>query len=90
MLDSIYHITFKLLKNHSFSVKTSRFCHLFCNIIIEVITLHYQICNPFLHGIISLPVGTSCDKVIYNVFLCHTADLTLRLLDKFVCFFVFC
>ena len=28
MLDSIYHMTLKLLKNHIFSVKTSRFCHL--------------------------------------------------------------
>ena len=29
MLDSIYHITLKILNNHIFSVETSRFCHLF-------------------------------------------------------------
>ena len=28
MLDSIYHMTFKLLKNRIFGVKTSIFCHL--------------------------------------------------------------
>ena len=28
MLDSIYHKTLKLLKNHIFGLKTSRFCHL--------------------------------------------------------------
>ena len=27
MLDSIYHMTLKLLKNHIFCVKKSRFCH---------------------------------------------------------------
>ena len=28
MLDSIYHMTLKLIKNHIFGVKTSRLCHL--------------------------------------------------------------
>ena len=28
MLDSIYHMTLKLLKNHIFVAETSRFCHL--------------------------------------------------------------
>ena len=28
MLDSIYHMTLKLIKSHIFRVKTSRFCHL--------------------------------------------------------------
>ena len=37
MLDSIYHMTIKLLKNHILGVKMSRFCQLLCN----VITLHY-------------------------------------------------
>ena len=41
MLDSIYHKTVKLLKNHIFDVKTSRFCHLLRNVIMEVITLCY-------------------------------------------------
>ena len=35
MLDSIYHITLKLIKNRIFGVKTSRFCHLLCNVIIN-------------------------------------------------------
>ena len=41
MLDSIYHLTLKLLKNHIFGVKASRFCHLLCNIIFNGITLCY-------------------------------------------------
>ena len=39
VLDSIYHTTLKLLKNHFFGVKTSRFCHLLSNVIMDVITL---------------------------------------------------
>ena len=39
MLDSIYHMTLKLLKNHILGVKTSRFCHLLRNVIMDVITL---------------------------------------------------
>ena len=37
-LDSIYHMALKLLKNHIFGVKTSIFCHLLCNVIMDVIT----------------------------------------------------
>ena len=29
MLDSVYHMTLKLLKNHIFGVKMSRFCHFY-------------------------------------------------------------
>ena len=39
MLDSIYHMAFKLLKNCIFGVKKSRFCHLLCKVIMDVITL---------------------------------------------------
>ena len=39
MLDSIYHMTLKFLKNHILGVKMSRICHLLCNIIMDVITL---------------------------------------------------
>ena len=39
MLDSIYHMTLKLLKKHIFGVKMSRFCHILCNIIMDVISL---------------------------------------------------
>ena len=37
MLDSIYHMTLKLLKNHIFGVKLSRFCHVLLNIIMDII-----------------------------------------------------
>ena len=37
MLDSIYHMTLKLIKNRIFGVKTSRFCHLLRNVIMDVI-----------------------------------------------------
>ena len=37
MLDSIYHMTLKLIKNHIFGVKRSRFCHLLRNVIMDVI-----------------------------------------------------
>ena len=39
MLDYIYHMTLKLLKDHFIFVKTSRFCHLLRNVIMDVITL---------------------------------------------------
>ena len=39
MLDSIYHMTLKLLKKITYyGVKTSRFCHLLRNVIMDVIT----------------------------------------------------
>ena len=38
MLDSIHHMTLKLIKHSIFGMKTSRFCHLLCNVIMDVIT----------------------------------------------------
>ena len=38
MLDSIYHMTLKLIKNSSFGVKMSRFPYLLRNVIMDVIT----------------------------------------------------
>ena len=41
MLDSIYHMTVKILKNCMFGVKTSRFSlilHVLCNVVMDVIT----------------------------------------------------
>ena len=38
MLDSVYHMTFELLKNCVFGVKTSIFCHILRNVIMHVIT----------------------------------------------------
>ena len=40
MLDSIYRMTLRLLKNHIFGVKTSRFRHCLSNVIMDVIMLH--------------------------------------------------
>ena len=49
MLDSIYHITLKLLKNHIFGVKMSKFCHLLCNVKMKVITyVMLLICTLFV------------------------------------------
>ena len=41
MVDSIYHMTLKLLKNLNFEVKKSRFCHLLHNVIMDVIMSRY-------------------------------------------------
>ena len=41
MLASIYHMALKLLKNHFFCAKTSKFYHLLPNIIMDVIPLRY-------------------------------------------------
>ena len=57
MLDSIYHMTLKLLKNHIFAVKTSKCCHLLQSIIMDVIT------SILLHDVISLADLTSCNKL---------------------------
>ena len=50
MLDSFYPMTMMTLKllteSRSFGTKTSRFCHLFRNVVVDVITLRYQICKP--------------------------------------------
>ena len=38
MLDYVYHMILKLIKNRCFVVKTSIFCHLIRNVIMDVIT----------------------------------------------------
>ena len=38
IIDSIYHMTLKILKNCIFGVKTSRFSLILCNVIMNVIT----------------------------------------------------
>ena len=53
MLDSIYHMTLELLKITLFGVKTSRFCHLLCNVCIGHHYLTLLICKlVLLHGVI--------------------------------------
>ena len=39
MLDSIDHMTLRLIENHIFDVKTSIFCHLLRKVIMDVIKL---------------------------------------------------
>ena len=38
MLDSIYHNTLELIKNRIFGVKTTKFCHILRNVIMDLIT----------------------------------------------------
>ena len=38
MLDCIYHMTLKLIKNRIFGVKTSRFCHILRSVLMDVIS----------------------------------------------------
>ena len=38
MLDSIYHMTLRLLCNLISAVKTLYFCHIVCNVVMDVIT----------------------------------------------------
>ena len=45
MLDPIYHMTLKLLKITFFGVETSRFCHLVCNFIMDLIMLNLFFVN---------------------------------------------
>ena len=46
MIDSIYHMTFKLLLNRNISVKKLRFCHNVFKVSMDVIT--YKICKPLV------------------------------------------
>ena len=66
MLDSIYHITQKLHKNHIFfGRKIFSFLPYFTQWY-DVITQHYKICKPLVvyrfYCVISLPHTTSCDN----------------------------
>ena len=60
MLDSIYHMPLKLLKNHIFGAITSRFCHLLHKIITNVIGSGLSI---LLQGVISFPDVMWCDNI---------------------------
>ena len=61
---SIYHMTLKYLKNHIFGMKTSRFCHLLCSFIMDVITKHKNLyrfyCMALYHS-----GATSCDTSFF-------------------------
>ena len=65
MLDSIYHMTLRLIKNRILGVQASRFCHLLRNVIIDVITFTTSGLSISLHSVIPLPDATSCDYYVY-------------------------
>ena len=72
MLDSIYHMILKILKNCIFGVKTSRFSLILSSVIMDVITFPENLqttsgLSILLHDVISLPDATSCDKKKYCI-----------------------
>ena len=74
MLDSIYHMTLKLLENCILGMKASKFCHLLCSVIMDVIMLRKNLSTTsglsiLLHGVIPLPDVTSYDNGKYTWFL---------------------
>ena len=81
MFDYMYHMTSKLLKTPICGVKTSIFYHLLHNVIIDVITPRYKICkllvalSILLHGVISLPAATQCDKC--NILAIHVPCIVI-------------
>ena len=80
MLDSIYHMTLKILKNCIFGVKTSRFSLILCNVIMDVITLRPENLlttsglSILLHDVISLPDVTSCNEESYRTYALHVVS----------------
>ena len=67
MLDSIYHMTLKILKNCIFGVKTSRISLILRNVITDATTFPVNLLptcglSILLHGVISLLDAISCDK----------------------------
>ena len=71
LLDSIFHMSLKILKNCIFGVKTSRFSLILGNIIMDIITFPKNLLTTsglltLLHSVISLPDATSCDKSYFQ------------------------
>ena len=63
MLDSVYHMTLKILRNFIFGVKTSRVSLILRNVItFPVNLLTTSGLSILMHGVISLSDATSCDK----------------------------
>ena len=72
MLDSIEHMTLNLIKNHIFGVKTTRFCHLLRNVIMDVITCPENLSitsglSTLFHSVISLPDVMSCHNMYLKI-----------------------
>ena len=47
MLDSIYHMTLKLLLNHFFALKMLRFCHIYAKLLRTSLHSITKLCNRF-------------------------------------------
>ena len=67
MLDSIYHMTLKILKKCIFGVKTSRISLILRNVITDATTFPVNLLptcglSVLLHGVISLTEAIPCDK----------------------------
>ena len=81
VLESIYHMTLKLLKNHILRVKTSKDCVIFYS------TLHYEICKP----LVVYPFY--CMALYYSqTFLNLHEQLSSKALSQnvYMCIYVYC
>ena len=65
MLGSTYHMTLKLLWNCIYGVKTSWFCHLLRNIIMDIITQFYYSCKTLVD------YRFYCMALYYSQMWCH-------------------
>ena len=61
MLDSIYHMTIRLLLNHFFCVKMLKICHVYAALLLTSFPNVTKM-SILMHGVISLPDATSYDK----------------------------
>ena len=73
MLDSIYHMTSKLLENRIFGVKMSKFSHLLRNVIMDVksyvfrksISMHVHVVHCEIFDVKHLNITQRCNNVSY-------------------------
>ena len=63
MLDSIYHMTLRLLRNFNSAVKSYNVVIMYATLLWTSLRFPNICLLILLYGIISLPDGTSCDKV---------------------------
>ena len=87
ILDSVYHMTLKLIKNLIWGVKMSRLCHLLRNVIMDLIPVLQNLETTsglliLLHGVISLPDATSCENFLYCTILTLYLHMYTQLLSS--------
>ena len=85
MLDSIYHMTIKLLNNIIFGMQTSRICHLLCKVIMDALcnvtkSVNYLTSKIIMHGVISLPDATNDN----NTYFCVACEAWLTRRDHVI------